>query len=136
MGGVEINYLAVLVAGLVSFIVGSLWYGPLFGKSWMEAVGKTEDDLKKGFNPAKTYGLAFIAHVAVAFTLAYFISLTGADSMKDGFRVGITAWFGFSAATMYINFLFEGYKTKLFFINVGYYLTFFVVATLILMLWK
>ena len=136
MQSVDINYLAVLVSGVFSFIIGSLWYGPLFGKAWMEAVGKTEEDLKKDFNPAKTYGLAFVAHVVVAFTLAYFISLTGASTTQDGFRIGITCWFGFSAATMFINFMFEGYKTKLFFINVGYYLVFFIVATLILMLWR
>lgn len=30
----HINFLAVLVAVIVNFIIGSLWYGPIFGKAW------------------------------------------------------------------------------------------------------
>ena len=32
-----INWLAVLVAGISSFVVGGIWYSPgLFGKAWMK----------------------------------------------------------------------------------------------------
>lgn len=35
----KINYLAVLVAVVWMFVLGFLWYGPLFGESWMAMVG-------------------------------------------------------------------------------------------------
>ncbi|MGC9355126.1 MAG: DUF1761 domain-containing protein, partial [Mariniphaga sp.] len=44
----SINYLAVIVAALSSFMVGWIWYGPLFGKSWMKLHGFTEEELKEG----------------------------------------------------------------------------------------
>ena len=48
---VSINYLAVLVAGFIPMILGSIWYGPLFGKKWIELMGLTEEELKANFNP-------------------------------------------------------------------------------------
>jgi hypothetical protein len=33
----NIHWLSVLVAALSSFFLGGLWYGPLFGKTWMTA---------------------------------------------------------------------------------------------------
>ena len=39
-----LNWLAILVATVAAFVLGGLWYGPLFGKAWMAALGKTEED--------------------------------------------------------------------------------------------
>ncbi len=39
MKELKINYLAVLVAVVLQFVLGFLWYGPLFGEPWMEMVG-------------------------------------------------------------------------------------------------
>ena len=33
-----INYWAVLVSAIASMAIGSLWYGPLFGKQFMPAM--------------------------------------------------------------------------------------------------
>ncbi|HLD39833.1 MAG TPA: DUF1761 family protein, partial [Candidatus Nanoarchaeia archaeon] len=33
------NYLAVLVAAIAAYVVGFLWYGPVFGKKWMALMG-------------------------------------------------------------------------------------------------
>ncbi len=43
----EINWFGVLLGSLSGFILGALWYGPLFGKSWMAALGITKEDAKK-----------------------------------------------------------------------------------------
>jgi len=43
-----INYLAVLVATVVNFVLGGLWYSPLlFGKKWMALMNVTEEEIKK-----------------------------------------------------------------------------------------
>ena len=38
-----INWWAVLVTTVMAFVLGGLWYGPLFGQAWLSAIGKTED---------------------------------------------------------------------------------------------
>jgi hypothetical protein len=35
----DIHYWAVLVSAIVSMIIGSIWYGPLFGKLFMREMG-------------------------------------------------------------------------------------------------
>ena len=52
----EINFLAVLVAALSSFVVGFVWYNPkVFGTIWMNEIGMTEEKAKQG-NMAKIFG--------------------------------------------------------------------------------
>ena len=49
-----INYLAVLVCGILAMGLGALWYSPmLLGKMWLVAVDKSEEELKQEFNPVK-----------------------------------------------------------------------------------
>lgn len=38
---VPVNYLAILVAAVLSMVLGFLWYGPLFGKEWTKLMGVT-----------------------------------------------------------------------------------------------
>ncbi|WNM19138.1 DUF1761 domain-containing protein [Flavobacterium capsici] len=64
----EVNFLAVLVAALSTFVVGFLWYGPLFGKAWMAENGFTEEQMKKG-NMFKIFGLTFVFSLMLAFIM-------------------------------------------------------------------
>lgn len=135
MGPVDINYLAVLVCGVASMVIGFFWYGPIFGKAWMEEVGKTEEELKENFNPGKTYTLSFIAAIITALALAYLLSLTGAQTIRDAIRISVTGWLGFVAAIFYLNSLFEDKSVRHVAINTGYHLVNLVVYGIILVLW-
>ena len=77
MNTISLNFLAIIVSGILAMPIGALWYGPLFGRTWMKEVGYTEEDLKKDFNPGKTYGLAVVGHILMALILAYLFALTG-----------------------------------------------------------
>ena len=54
------SLLATLLATVLSFVLGGLWYGPVFSKTWMRLVGVTEATLRENFNPAKTYGITSV----------------------------------------------------------------------------
>jgi Na+/glutamate symporter len=48
MSQVDVNYLAILVCGVVFMVLGALWYSPiLFGKKWMTFIGKSEEEIKE-----------------------------------------------------------------------------------------
>ena len=65
----EINFLAVLVAALSSFVVGFVWYNPkVFGTIWMNEIGMTEEKAKQG-NMAKIFGLTFVFALMLAFIM-------------------------------------------------------------------
>lgn len=78
----EINYLAVIVAALVPMVMGAIYYGPLFGKAWMNSLGYTEEDLKG--NEAVTYGLALLMAFIVAMGLKMTIELVHKDVNSAG----------------------------------------------------
>ena len=56
--GIEINWIAILVAVVANFILGFVWYTPLFGKVWAKEMGM--DMSKKPESGVMMEGMAFI----------------------------------------------------------------------------
>lgn len=135
----NINFLAVIAATLSTFLVGWIWYGPLFGKAWMEAVGMSEDQLKEG-NMIKIFGLAFIFEFIMAFNLAMFFygSPEAAEAITAGSGTfyGFLTGFGWVFFALAVNSLYEQKSWKYIFINGGYWTVAFTVMGLILGAWK
>ncbi len=79
----EINWLAILVAGLIPSIVGFIYYGPVFGKQWLSSLGKTEAEMEPS-NPAVTYGLATLTSLLLAFSMNALIQFLHRDLNDAG----------------------------------------------------
>ena len=117
----SINWLAVSLATVSAFIVGGLWYGPIFGKAWMAEMGFTEEDLKDA-NMAKIYGTAFILEFIIALQLALFLGHGDTEpSVSQGAAYGLHIGLFFIAAAMGVNALFSRTSLKLWFINAFYF---------------
>src|SRR5262245_9264438 len=68
-----LNYWAILVSALSTFLIGGLWYSPaVFGKAWMRENGFREEDMQ-GANMVKIFGLAFFLALISAINLAMFL---------------------------------------------------------------
>ena len=67
-----VHWFSIILATMSAFLIGGIWYGPLFGKSWMQSLGLTEGDLKNR-NGSKTFGIAIVLSFIAAPTLAMFI---------------------------------------------------------------
>ena len=74
----EPNWLAVVIAAVVSIVLGFLWYGPLFGKTWMRMTGHTKKDMemakKKGMTAS--YILMLIGTLISVCVLGVLINAT------------------------------------------------------------
>jgi len=79
----EINYLAIIVAGLVPSILGAIYYGPLLGSQWLSSLGKTEEEMVPA-NMGLTYGLALLMALLVAAMIKLNIELTHKDVSEAG----------------------------------------------------
>lgn len=131
----QINYLAVLVAALSTFILGGLWYSPmLFGKPWMRANNFTDADLQS-FSKARMFGWSFVFALVMALNLALFL----ADPKTDvvwGMTAGALAGLGWVAMAVAIICLFENRSWKHILINGGYMTVAFTLMGAILGAWR
>ena len=123
---IQVNYIAVLLAGISAMVVGSVWYGPLFGKTWMKLVGINKEDVKKSEMP-KLYGIMFIGALVESYILSIFIHYAGATTLILGAKTGLWAGLGFVATTMLGNYMFAKRPMKLYYIDAGYALVNLVV---------
>lgn len=114
----EINWIAVLAAAVSSFVLGGIWYGPLFGKKWMALVGKTEEDVA-GANMAKIYGTVFVLNILAAVTFSFFLG--NELDVQTGALYGFTAGLFWVAASFGVSYLFEDRPFGLWLINGGYH---------------
>ena len=128
---ITVNYVAVAVSGVAAMITGAIWYGPLFGKLWMELVGVKKEDVKKEEMP-KLYGVMFVGALVEAYVLSIFIHYAGAITLVDGIKTGVWAWLGFVGPVMLGNYMFAKRPLKLFKIDAGYALVNLVVMGAIL----
>lgn len=132
----SVNLIAVVVSAIVSMVVGSLWYGPLFGKKWMKLVGITKDDMEKGKKEMpKTYALMFVGSLVTSFVLAVTIGMSPMHTINEGITVAFWVWLGFIAAVKLSDVLFEKKPWTLFLIECGYYLVFLTIAGAIIGGW-
>lgn len=115
----DIDFLAVLVAGLVPMVVGALWYGPIFGQKWLGLMGLTEEEVAKDFSPLKTYGVSFVLALVTAFVLAQLIQASG-DGILAGVHVALLVVIGFVLPLGHQSVAFEKRQSGLFWLNLGY----------------
>lgn len=128
-----INYWAVLVAAVASFVIGGLWYSPLlFYRPWLRAAALTEEQLRRG-NMVAIFGTSLLLQLLAAFVLALFLGaeVDATFGASAGFMVG-AAWVATAFGVVY---LFERRPLALFFINGGYNVVAYTVMGAILGAW-
>jgi hypothetical protein len=120
-----LSLFAIVLAAVVSFMFGWLWYGILFPKQWMAAAGKTEADLKAQGGPTPTpFVISFVALLVMAWVLAGVIGQLGAGAitLRSGVIAGALMWLGFVATTLAVNHTFQGAKPILTLLDGGHWL--------------
>jgi hypothetical protein len=125
-----INYLAIVIAAVVAWLVGAVWYGAL-AKPWVAAQGATMEEFKAKFEAQKgtpaayaPYILSFIAELIMAWVLAGVIGHLGVGqvTIRNGVISGLFAWLGFVVTTMAVNNAFGGRRPMLTAIDSGHWL--------------
>ncbi len=129
----QVNYLAIVAAGIAAFVLGGLWYSPaLFGRAWQREVGLSDDALKQG-NMARIFGVALVLSLVAAFVFALFLGPR--PSMPLGLGAGFSAGLCWVASSFGINYLFARRSFRLFAIDGGYHTLQFTLIGAILALW-
>jgi hypothetical protein len=125
-----INYLAVLIAAVASWLAGAAWY-TLLSKPWMAAIGMSKDrmqECRKGPGAFLPFVYAFLANAVIAWVLAGLIGHLGPVTLRSGTISGLFCWGGFVITTMLVNNSFAMRNPKLLFIDGGYWLVVLVLS--------
>lgn len=127
-----VNWLAVIAAALSMFVIGGLWYGPLFARPWQRAAGLSDEQLKTGNMPV-IFGVALVLSLIMAANLAFFV-----NGLPLGTTVlyAVAAGLGWAALGLSTVALFERRPLSYHLINGGYLTIAFAVMGLILGLWR
>lgn len=136
----DVNLWAVLVAAIASMVIGSIWYGPLFGKRFMKDIGmdqwskeKREAEMK---NMPQTYIAQFVASLVTFYVLALLIEgLFGGLSAAHGVKAALIAWIGFVVPVKLGDALWGG-KMSLFWLGIGNMLVTLLAAGAIIGAWR
>ena len=131
----HVNWIAVVVAAISTFVLGGLWYSPqLFGRIWLATNGLTEADLAKG-NRLKIFAWSFLLSLAMSANLAMFLAEPKTNAAW-GATAGFLAGFGWVALSLAIVGMFERRSWTYIFINGGYLTVSFVLMGLIIGAWR
>src|SRR2546425_3705873 len=82
----NVNILAVLVAALLTFVLGAFWYSPiLFARQWMQAQGYTPEKIaemkKRGVTRA--YVVSALCYFVMAYVVALLASYTNSTRSEE-----------------------------------------------------
>jgi len=134
----KINYPAVLVAAIVHFIIGGLWYSVIFGNKFIEISGWTPAQVEKIASEShwSQYAVAFATSLILVYILAHFVQYTGAKNVAGGMQTAFWLWLGFVATTQLATVIFEQRKLGWYLLNVGYQLVAGLICGAILAAWK
>jgi len=94
--------------------LGFLWYGPLFGKTWTRAIGKSPEELR---GSPMMYGVTVIGSLITMIVLAAALQAFGSVTLVEGAVVGGALAIGLYATGTYAGGMFEGRSTTLWWIN-------------------
>jgi hypothetical protein len=138
-----INYLAVFVVGLLIFVLGGLWYSPaLFAKRWIALQGRTEEQMRADAarsNMPVMYLSAFLCGLIISAAMAVILAHIAPSvemTAAHGAMFGFICWLGFAATTSYATVLFSMRSREAWLIDTGYNLVSFLLAGIILAVWR
>ncbi len=130
----DINWIAVLVVALIYYAIVFFWYFPkAFGNLWLKLVGKESEPKSKIIRDT-------IIMIPTSFITVLIIKimmdLTNMNDIASSLLLNLLLWFGFVGIIGINQNNFNDRGIKLFLIEYGVYLLGFLVAGLILVVWK
>ncbi|MDR3773719.1 MAG: DUF1761 domain-containing protein [Terracidiphilus sp.] len=133
MHHLHFNHWPILVAAIVQWVLGALWYSLFFAKPWMALTGHKKGERPKGAVVAMIS--SFFGGLILCFVLAHVVMWSGATTWCWGALVGFICWLGFVATPLFFEKLYEQRPLKLFAINAGYWLVALVSSGVLLAAW-
>lgn len=107
----------LLITAVSAFVLGAVWYGPLFHTAWCRENGFPEDH--RAANPVRVFGVSFLFTFFAAAGYAHLFGFT--DNLVLAAIEGAAAGAFIAATSFGINYQFTGKSIRLWLIDGGYH---------------
>lgn len=97
----NLNWLAIILATLAYFILGALWFTPLFGKAYDRALDSKRAKGQKW--PAIYYVGPFISALATTIATAVLLYAMHVGQMSDALSLGLIVGVGYAMSISFNN---------------------------------
>jgi fluoride ion exporter CrcB/FEX len=134
----QMNLWPVLVSGVAYWLIGSLWYSALFGKTWAKELTKLGIKIKE---PKKKELISkilvtFFLNLLGAFAVAIVVKALQITTLPAAIALGLTLGVCFTATTLGVCYLWESRSWKLTLIDITYPILGILASSIILTLWR
>lgn len=127
----KINYVAVLITGIVAFILSGIWYSPaVFGPIWMKYRTIAPPDF-----PEWTMAFAPLRELIASYVIALLIVRISITSVRSSINFILLLWLAFHAVGMAGAILWDHVAWQLGAVHAGDWLMKMIFMTVVLTLW-
>jgi hypothetical protein len=135
---VHVNYLAVLVAAVVVFVLGWLWYSPLlFYKPWMRLRGLDPDAaMANAKMPGGKLVMELLRCLVLAYIIAHLVGALGVSGWFGAVHFAVLMWIGFPVILLTGSVLWDNISWKVAAIHAGDWLVKLLVISIIVSMWR
>jgi hypothetical protein len=134
----SIHYIPVLVAAILAFVLGALWYSPvLFAGAWVRAHGYTEEQIARmRAGAAKSYAMSFVCFLVMAVAMAALVARVQPVGVLGGLKLGALVGVGFAAMVSLTANLYSDKPLAAWAVDAGYQVAYLVLMGVVLTLWR
>lgn len=142
MPNIHINILAIIIAVVANFVLGFLWYTPIFGRIWGKEMGFNMDEKPPGSALVKGMIFMVIGNFLMAWVFAHNMAVwnpvtwglppSEMSPAGNAIMAAVFTWLGFFFPGDLGAVAWEKKSWKLFFINTGYHFVSLLVVAMIL----
>ena len=111
------NYAAIVVAAVIYWLLGALWFGLIFTKPWMAFEHISEEQVRNAGPTVTPYVVSFLLNLLIAYVLAQLCLWRNATTAARGAALGILLWIGIVGPITYTTYMYEMRPWQLFAIN-------------------
>lgn len=133
MNLLDVHFQPVVIAAVIQFLFGWLWYSPcLFGKVW-----ESHGCCKEGCQPGAVQWIGgFLVSLVTAWVFAAILNHFVVVDIRQGAELGFYIWLGFIATKIVSAYIWTKMSFPLLLINAGHQLISLVFFGAFLTYWK
>ncbi len=131
----KINHLAVWACVVLSFIIGFIWYDPLFGDAWMALVGLDRATVEANPPGAGIWIINMVSSVVPMYALAWLFVQLDVRAGLRGAGIGLLIVFSFHFLSTLVGNMFAQAPYELTWITGGFDLVLITISGFILGAW-